>query len=40
MPVKDSLIAASALAHGLTLATHNARDFLKAGVKVIDPFAA
>ena len=40
MPVKDSLIAASALAHGLTLATHNARDFLQAGVKVIDPFAA
>jgi len=40
MPIKDSLIAASALAHGLTVATHNARDFLKAGVKVIDPFTA
>jgi toxin FitB len=40
MPVKDSLIAAAALVHGLTLATHNRADFEKAdGVKIIDPFA-
>lgn len=39
MPVKDSLIAATALTHGLTVATRNARDFKKAGVKVVDPFA-
>ena len=39
MPVKDSLIAATALAHGLTVATRNPRDFKKAGVKVVDPFA-
>lgn len=39
MPVKDSLIAATALAHGLTVATRNVRDFKKAGVKVVDPFA-
>lgn len=39
MPVKDSLIAATALVHGLTVATRNSRDFQRAGVKVFDPFA-
>lgn len=39
MPVKDSLIAASALQHGFTLATRNLRDFQKTGVRVVDPFA-
>jgi predicted nucleic acid-binding protein len=39
MPVKDSLIAATALAHGLTVATHNRRDFAAAKVSVVDPFA-
>ncbi len=39
MPVKDSLIAATALAHGLTVATRNVRDFAKAGVRVVDPFS-
>jgi predicted nucleic acid-binding protein len=39
LPVLDSMIAATALAHGLTVATRNIRDFKKAGVKVIDPFA-
>lgn len=38
MPVKDSLIAATALVHGLRVATRNRRDFEKAGVRVIDPF--
>ncbi len=38
MPIKDSLIAATALVFHLTVATHNARDFKKAGVKVMDPF--
>jgi toxin FitB len=40
MPIKDSLIAATALAHGLTVATRNNRDFEKAGVKVVHPFTA
>ena len=40
MPVKDSLVAATALVHGLTVATRNRIDFEKAGVKVVDPFAA
>jgi predicted nucleic acid-binding protein len=39
MPFKDSLIAAAALAYGLTVATRNTRDFQQAGLKVIDPFA-
>jgi len=39
MPIKDSLIAATALVHGLTVATRNARDFRAARVKVLNPFA-
>lgn len=39
IPVKDSLIAATALVHGLVVATRNVKDFKKAGVKVVDPFA-
>ena len=39
MPIKDSLIAATALVHGLPVATLNRRDFEKAGVEVIAPFA-
>ncbi len=39
MPVKDSLIAATALAHDLTVVTRNDRDFKKAWVKIVDPFA-
>jgi toxin FitB len=39
MPIKDSLIAATALVHGLTVATRNQVDFAKARVKIVDPFA-
>jgi toxin FitB len=38
MPVKDSLIAATALLHNLVVVTRNTRDFGAAGVKVLDPF--
>lgn len=38
MPTKDSLIAATALVHGLTMVTRNRGDFAKAGVKIVDPF--
>jgi predicted nucleic acid-binding protein len=37
MSIKDSLIAATALAHDLTVATLNRRDFEPAGVKLVDP---
>lgn len=40
MPIKDSLIAATALTHDLTVATRNVADFSKANVRVVDPFAA
>lgn len=40
MPIKDSLIAATALAHGIGVATRNVRDFRYAGVTVENPFAA
>jgi toxin FitB len=39
MPIKDSLIIATALVHGLTGATRNRTDFEKVGVEVVDPFA-
>jgi predicted nucleic acid-binding protein len=38
MPIKDSLIAATALAHGLAVATRNRHDFAKAEVTIVDPF--
>jgi predicted nucleic acid-binding protein len=38
LPIKDSLIAATALVHGFIVVTRNTRDFRKTGVKVLDPF--
>jgi predicted nucleic acid-binding protein len=40
MPIKDSLIAATALTHGLTVVTRNTRDFKLAGVALVDPFSS
>lgn len=39
MPVKDSLIAATAPRHDLSVVTRNRSDFEKAAVRVVDPFA-
>jgi predicted nucleic acid-binding protein len=38
MPIKDSLIAATAIAHGLSVVSRNRSDFEGSGVRVIDPF--
>lgn len=37
-PVTDSLIAATALEYGLTVATHNTMDFQCLGVSLLNPF--
>ena len=39
MPVKDSMIAATALVHGLTIVTRNTLDFSKAKVPTFNPFS-
>ena len=38
VPLLDGMIAATALTHGLTVATRNVLDFRKTGAKVVDPF--
>jgi hypothetical protein len=38
MPIKDSMIAATALVYDLTMATRNKRDFAHAGLRVLNPF--
>ncbi len=38
MPIKDSLISATAVVHGLAVATRNRVDFVNAGVPIVDPF--
>jgi toxin FitB len=40
VPLLDGMIAATALTHGLTVATRNVHDFRKTGVAVVDPFRA
>jgi len=40
MPIKGSLIAATALVHDLIVVTRNRTDFEKAGIEIIDPFTA
>jgi toxin FitB len=40
MPVVDTLIAATAIGHGLTLVTRNTRDVESTGVRLVDPWRA
>ena len=40
MAVRDSLIAATALTHSLTLATRNDRHFDGYGVNIVNPISA
>ncbi len=39
MQIKDSMIAATALFHDVTVVTRNRSDFEPAGVGIVDPFA-
>ena len=39
-PVRDALIAATALVHGMSVATRNVADFAPTGAKIIDPWDA
>ncbi|MFJ1302100.1 type II toxin-antitoxin system VapC family toxin [Pseudomonadota bacterium AL_CKDN230030165-1A_HGKHYDSX7] len=38
-PLADKLIAATALAHGMTVVTRNVGDFAASGVRLINPWA-
>ncbi len=40
LPVIDTLIAATAISHGLTLVTRNTRDVESTGVPLVDPWQA
>lgn len=40
LPAVDSLLAATALIHDLTLVTRNTRDIDKTGAKLLNPFLA
>ncbi len=37
---RDALIAATAIVHGMTVATRNVADFAPTGVRIFDPWAA
>ncbi len=37
-PIRDALIAATALTHGMTLVTRNLADFASTGVQILNPW--
>jgi toxin FitB len=37
--IEDAMIAATAVVHGLTVATRNIRDYKRFGIKTFDPFS-
>jgi len=37
-PINDAYIAATALIHGMTVATRNAADFMPTGVRILNPW--
>jgi toxin FitB len=39
-PIRDGLIAATALVHGMVVATRNVADFEPTGVRTLDPWSA
>lgn len=39
-PVRDGLIAATALVHGMTVVTRNVTDFEPTGVSILNPWAS
>jgi len=39
VPAVDSLLAATALHHGLSLVTRNVRDFMYSGLEVVNPWS-
>ena len=39
-PVRDGLIAATALVHGMTVVTRNTADFATTGVNILNPWAS
>lgn len=40
LPVMDTLLAATAERHEMTMVTRNVRDFARAGVAILDPWSA
>jgi predicted nucleic acid-binding protein len=40
LPILDTLIAATAITHHLTVVTHNTKDLARTGVSILDPWGS